>query len=147
MKTISLIFFAAFSCFAINVQGQVTNETEMGKVCKVYSGSEGLRVVMGRIGDEANNEMLIGIEGIDHPWSGKIFKAKVTKFDSKMDITIEVDGKPWTLLTYRYDYILYLSKYGNENPERRLKYSETSSQDCKPEWLRADYLKQEAGSN
>ncbi len=126
---------------------QVTTSTEMGKVCKIYTGSDGLRVVMGRIGPEANNEMLVGIEGIDHPWSGKIFKAKVAKFDGKMNISIDVDGKPWVLLTYRYDFILYLSKYGTEEQERYLKYSDSLSAECKPEWLRADYLKQENGGN
>ncbi len=147
MKKHKAIFLIVYSCFIMVANAQVTNETEMGKVCKIYTGSEGLRVVMGRVGPEANNEMLIGIEGIDHPWSGKIFKAKVARFDGKMDVTIEVEGRPWVLLTYRHEYILYLSKYGNEQQERRLEYSDSLSSECKPEWLRADYLKQENGSN
>lgn len=130
-----------------NAEAQKNDRPEVGKYCKVYRDGEGLRVTITRIGKEKDNEVLIGIQGIDHSWDKKIFKAKVTGYDDKLDYTISHNGKTYIIITYRggygSGYSIYLPKENNvEKTDRRLVYDEAFSNECKPEWLLTEYLEQ-----
>lgn len=116
---------------------------EVGNVCKVYTGDEGIRISIARVGSADKNEVLLGIMGIDHPWSGKVFKAKVNKYDGKEDYEITVDGKPYVIMTYRNYYEVYLTSYGTTKTEQYVWYNNNPYPECKPEWLLTEYLEQD----
>ena len=120
----------------------------VGKYCKVYRAGEGLKVYLLRIGPESNNETLVGLDGFDHPWDGKIFRAKVVTADGRQEFTIQNNGRPFVVLVMRERYgqsTLFVPKYGTEQPERPIAYSEQLSTDCKPDILLSQYLNQPAG--
>lgn len=141
MKRIALI---AISCMMIAIAPATfaQKRPEVGNVCKVYTGEEGLRISTCRVGSVENNEVLIGIMGIDHPWNSKIFKAKVKQYDGKEDYEIMVNGKPYVIMTYRNYYEIYLTPYGTTKAEQYVSYDKNVSQECKPEWLLTEYLEQ-----
>jgi hypothetical protein len=119
---------------------------EVGRYCKVYQGGEGLKVYLLRVGPEAQNESLVGFDGFDHPWDGRIFKASVTKADGRQEFTIQHEGKPFVTLVFRERYgqsLLYVPKYGTEQTERAITYSEALSAECKPDILLSQYLNQQ----
>ena len=121
---------------------------EVGRYCKVYRAGEGLKVLLLRVGPEANNESLVCTDGFDHPWDGKIFKAKVVKADGRQEFTIQNNGRPFVILVFREKYgqsLLYVPKYGTEETERPVSYSEDLSAGCKPDILLSQYLNQQAG--
>lgn len=146
MKAIIVLLTAAI--MSINyANAQSKNERpEMGKVCKTYKG-EGIYVTTARIGAEKNNEVLIGITGVDHQWNGKIFKAKVKKNNANFDYVIKVDGQDYHIFVYRENwnggYSVYLKDYGSGKIEQRVAYNEWESKDCKPEYLLTEYLEQQ----
>lgn len=140
MKKIAFLAIAFLMIFSLNSKAQ--NRPEMGSVCKAYIGEEGLRITTCRIGSPENNEVLLGIMGIDHPWSGKIFKAKVRKYDGKEDYEITVDGKSYVIMTYRDYYEVYLTEYGTTKATQYVAYNQDASQECKPEWLLTEYFEQ-----
>ena len=125
-----------------------TARPEVGKYCKVYRAGEGLKVLILRVGPEANNESLVCTDGFDHPWDGKIFKAKVVKADGRQEFTIQNNGRPFVILVFRERYAqstLFVPKYGTEETERPIMYSEDLSAECKPDILLSQYLNQQAG--
>ncbi|GAB3643418.1 hypothetical protein [Spirosoma arcticum] len=120
---------------------------EIGRYCKVYRAGEGLKVVLLRVGPEAKNESLVAVDGFDHPWDGKIFKASVVKADGRQEFTIQNNGRPFVILVFRERYgqsTLFVPKYGTEETERPLSYSEELSANCKPDILLSQYLNQQA---
>lgn len=148
MKSIIVILTAAIMSISIttNAQSKNDNRPEMGSVCKTYKG-EGIYVTTARIGAEKNNEVLIGITGVDHKWNGKIFKAKVKKNNANFDYVINVDGQDYHIFVYRENwnggYSVYLKDYGSGKIEQRVAYDEWQSKDCKPEYLLTEYLEQQ----
>lgn len=152
IKKVTTLIFVLFSlCTMSMAQGK---RPEVGTVCKVYTGAEGLMITTCRLSEESKNEALIGFSGVDHPWNGKIFKAKVNKFKSNsnnnnfnLDYQIEWQGKKYTILTYRDSYrggfTAYLTPYGSLQPEHALSYNEGASSNCSPERLLTEYLEQE----
>jgi hypothetical protein len=131
-------------------QTRKTNDgrPEVGKFCKLYRAGEGLIVSLVRVGAEANNETLIGFNGFDHPWDGKIFKAKVVTADGRQEFTIQNNGRPFVVLVMRERYgqsTLFVSKYGTEQVERPITYSQELSGQCDPDIFLSQYLNQQAG--
>lgn len=119
---------------------------EIGRYCKVYRAGEGLKVLLLRVGPEAKNESLVGLDGFDHPWDGKIFKASVARADGRQEFTIYNNGRPFVILVFRERYgqsTLFVPKYGTEETERPLNYSEDLSAECKPDILLSQYLNQQ----
>lgn len=147
----SIILSYLFTLLSMFAMAQNNNRPEMGKVCKAYSSDEGLYVVTCRIGAEANNEVLIGINGVDHPWNGKIFKAKVIKKTSISSSNADIDykitdgSKEYNVLTYSSTsgYTIYLKPFGNTKGVNRAVYNKYKSNDCDPEWLLTQYLNQQ----
>lgn len=121
---------------------------EIGKYCKVYRAGEGLKVLLLRVGPESKNESIVALDGFDHPWDGKFFKASVVKADGRQEFTIQNAGRPFVILVFREKYgqsTLFVPKYGTEETERPLSYSEDLSAGCKPDILLSQYLNQQAG--
>lgn len=121
---------------------------EVGRYCKVYRAGEGLKVLLLRVGPDSKNESLVALDGFDHPWDGKIFKASVVKADGRQEFTIQNNGRPFVVLVFRERYgqsTLFVPKYGTEEVERSLVYSEDLSAGCKPDILLSQYLNQQAG--
>lgn len=146
MKTIFVMLTTTImSIHFANAQNKA-ERPEMGKVCKTYRG-EGIYVTTARIGPEKNNEVLIGVTGVDHQWNGKIFKAKVKKNNANFDYVIQVDGKDYHIFIYRESwsggYSVYLKDYGSGKIEQRVAYNEWESKDCNPEHLLTEYLEQQ----
>lgn len=139
---ISLLF--CIVCLSATTMSQPADNGETGRYCKKYNGGEGVIVTIMRIGDDKSNEALVAIEGVDHSWDRKIFKAKVNSYDNKKDFTISVKGKSFTALTWRDGrYILMLPKENAiEQMEFYLAYSKDLSGECKPEWLLKEYKEQ-----
>ncbi len=123
-----------------------TARPEVGRYCKVYRAGEGLKVLLLRVGPESKNESLVALDGFDHPWDGKIFKASVTKADGRQEFMIQNNGRPFVVLVFRERYgqsTLFVPKYGTEETERPLIYSEDLSAECKPDILLSQYLQQQ----
>lgn len=141
---IASLFAALFNLTAF-AQIKTTTRPEVGKYCKVYRAGEGLKVYLLRIGPEVKNETLVGFDGFDHPWDGKIFKAKVVTADGRQEFTIQNEGRPFVVLVFRERYgqsTLFVPKYGTELPERPIAYSESLSKECDPDILLSQYLNQ-----
>lgn len=120
---------------------------EVGKFCKLYRAGEGLIVSLVRVGPDSNNEMLVGFNGFDHPWNEKIFKAKVVTADGRQEFTIQNNGRPWVVLVMRERYgqsTVFVPKYGSEQVERPVSYSQELSGQCDPDIFLSQYLNQQA---
>ncbi len=118
---------------------------EVGKFCKLYRAGEGLIVSLVRVGPESNNEMLVGFNGFDHPWNEKIFKAKVVTADGRQEFTIQNNGRPWVVLVLRERYgesTVFVPKYGSEQMERPVRYSQELSGQCDPDIFLSQYINQ-----
>lgn len=114
---------------------------QVGKYAKVYKGSEGLYLTVARIGPAENNETLLVIEGVDHPWDGKIFIAKTQKYPNKTEYAIQVDGKDYVVFINRSGSgEVYLQKIGNPD---HVYYDEDRSKQVIPEHFLTAYLKQQ----
>jgi hypothetical protein len=114
---------------------------QVGKYAKVYKGSEGLYLTLVRIGPAENNETLVTIEGIDHPWDGKIMIAKAKRYPRKTEYTIQVDGKDYVVFINRSGSgEVYLRKGGNPD---HVYYDEDRSRQVIPEHFLTAYLKQQ----
>ena len=114
---------------------------QVGKYAKVYKGSEGMSLTLVRLGPVENNEALLVIEGVDHPWDGKIMIAKAKKYPDKTEYTIQVDGK---------DYVVFINRSGagevylqnGGNPDYAY-YDADRSRQVIPEHFLTAYLKQQ----
>ena len=125
---------------SVYAQNKELPRPEIGKYCKVYRGTENLQITMLRVGKEAANEVLFEMVGIDHPYDGKILKAKSVVDGLRTNITIKVDGRDWVIATKRNDeqsssWSIYLPNKGAKESEYQVYYSEARSADCKPEYL------------
>ena len=150
MKHLAISFLASLLLHlpVLAQSGKVTdNRPQVGKFCKLYRAGEGLIVSLVRIGPEANNETLIGFNGFDHPWNEKIFKAKVVTADGRQEFTIQNNGRPWVVLVMRERYgqsTVFVPKYGSEQVERPVAYSQELSGQCDPDIFLSQYLNQQA---
>ena len=140
MKEI-LSITAVLCCISLFGNAQKTTaRPEVGKYCKVYRGSENLQITMVRVGKESANEVLFEVVGIDHPYDGRIMKAKSVVDGSRTNIKIKVDGNDWVIATRRNDqqsngWSVFLPNKGAKESEYEVYYSEAHSGECKPEYL------------
>ena len=116
----------------------------MGNICKTYRGG-GVYVTTARIGPLQNREMLIGVTGVDHPWNGKIFRARTKTNNADFDYIIDADGQDYHIFVHRKSsgHAVYLKNLGGGKIEQRVAYDERRSADCKPEYLLTEYLEQQ----
>jgi hypothetical protein len=113
---------------------------QVGKYAKVYKGSEGLYLIIVKIGPAKNNEVMFLLEGIDHPWDGKIMIAKANKHSNKIEYVIQVDGSDYVVFINRSGSgEVYLDKTGSP---QRVYYDEDRSMRIIPEHILTIYLKQ-----
>ena len=116
---------------------------ETGAFVKAFKGEEGLIVSLLRYGPEGNNEFLLKIENIDHPWNHKIFKLKKHGDDYKAKYWTYEDGVPkGILLISGRDYGGYKVFLKNRSSGIYLKYDEALSGRSVPKDLLDEYLQQ-----
>jgi hypothetical protein len=131
-----------------NAQDGKKTRPEVAQYCKVYVNNENLQVSTTRIGKEENNEILIEIFGIDHPFDKKIVKAKVVEYNNSIDMTMQHEGKDWIIITKRGSeswndtFTVYLPNKGKKSSQFNIAYSKELSNQCKPEFLLTAYLEQ-----
>jgi hypothetical protein len=142
----SFLFVLSFS--NANAQDGKKSRPEVAQYCKVYVDNENLQITTTRLGKPENNEILIEILGIDHPFDKKIFKAKVQESSGSMDATIQYEGKDWVILTKRGseswndNFMVYMPNKGKKPSEFKILYSKELSNQCKPEFLLTAFLEQ-----
>lgn len=118
-------------------------DMEIGIIVKVFKGEEGLMVSLLRYGPEENNEFLLKIENIDHPWNHKIFKLKKHGDDYKAKYWTYEDGVPkGILLISGRDYSGYKIFLKNRSSGIYLRYDEVLSGSSVPKDLLDEYLQQ-----
>lgn len=144
---LSLLLVFGISSIAFS-QDSKTSRPEVAQYCKVYVNNENLQVSTTRVGKPENNELLIEIFGIDHPFDKKIFKAKVLEYNTSIDVTIQYEGKDWVIMTKRGsegwndNFMVYLPNKGKKQSEFTIMYSKDLSNQCKPEFLLTAFLEQ-----
>lgn len=105
-----------------------------------YSGEQGVKVWTLRIGERAENQALVQIEGIDNDWDKKIQKMKVEKTSKDTRYSTTVDGKPYVVLIVDNSWgQLYVP---GESRETQVAYDESLSEEGNAQWFLTDYLKQ-----
>ena len=140
-KIISELFLMAVVLLITATLALGQARPQVGKYAKVYRGSEGLYLTLVRIGPDENNEALLTIEGIDHPWDGKIMIAKAKKYPDKTEYAIQVDGKDYVVFINRSGSgEVYLQRSGSPD---YVHYDEDRSRQVIPEHLLTAYLKQQ----
>ena len=117
---------------------------EMGKYGKAFKGTEGEIVEIARLGPVEAAEFLIKISRVDHPWDGKIWKAKAINAGNGLDYSVEsADGRLNVIVergqASAKSYQLYLE--GSSPIE--LRYDEALSKESLPEHLLTEYLEQQ----
>jgi hypothetical protein len=137
-----LIFMTAILLFTGSLS-LAQSRPQVGKYAKVYKGSEGLYLTLVRIGPAENNEALLTIEGVDHPWDGKIMIAKAKKYPQKTKYAIQVNGEDYVIFINRSGSgEVYLQGKGSDNPDH-VYYDEDRSRQVIPEHFLTAYLKQQ----
>ena len=99
MRKLSLLFVIAVGLLS-NLQAAEI-PPEMSRYTMAYSGGEGYRVWVARIGSKENQEVLVQITGIDHKLDGRVIRAKVVPSagGGSVKYTATVDGQPYELLS------------------------------------------------
>lgn len=114
---------------------------QVGKYAKVYKGSEGMSLTLVRLGPVENNEALLVIEGVDHPWDGKIMIAKAKKHPNKTEYAVQVKGSDYVVFVNRSGSgEVYLNK--SDNPDS-VYYDEERSRRVIPEHFLTAYIEQQ----
>ena len=74
---------------------------EMARYTMAYSGGEGYRVWIARLGSKENQEALVQISGIDHKLDGRVMRAKMVPNvgGGSVDYTTTVDGQSYKRLS------------------------------------------------
>ena len=113
---------------------------EMSPYTTAYSGGEGYRVWIARIGPKANQEALVQISGIDHKFDGRVLRAKLVSSANGANVkyTATVDGQSYELLTVegtRATLRITGAPWSSD-----LSYDKTLVNDRAPQHLLTDYL-------
>lgn len=74
---------------------------EMSRYTMAYSGGEGYRVWIARLGSKENQEALVQISGIDHKLDGRVIRAKIVPNagGGSVKYTTSFDGQSYELLS------------------------------------------------
>ena len=114
---------------------------EIAKYVKGYSGQEGIKVWMLRIGPTAQNEALVQIGGVDHDWDMGIQKMKLEPGQRGTKYVTTVDGKRFVALTLESSWgEVYLP---GRNNSQAVYYSKQLSEQSNAEFFLTDFLKLE----
>jgi hypothetical protein len=135
----SLLFLTGFA------HGE-TARPEIGPQVRAYSGSEGLKVWVLRVGPRTANEALVQIGGVDHDWNMKIQKMAMDVVREQPRYGLTVKGEKFVVLILDGEGggELYLP---GESRARHVSYSADLSEQGNPEAFLTDYLEQAKASH
>lgn len=116
---------------------------EVGRYVKAFSGDLGVIVWMTRIGPSSKNEVLIQVEGVDHPWDKVITKHRVDYANDRETYTATLpDGSEFqTFLLKETTGQLFLPNGGRS---LHVSYDRGLAAQGNPQHFLTAYLKQEA---
>lgn len=140
---LTIIVIILFVCNFIFVNSIALSDErpEVGKYAKVYKGGEGLYVTVLRIGPREKEESLFLLEGVDHPFDGKVMVAKKTRHNKKTEFTIQVNGKNYVVFIKRGSTVNYVYLGRHDDPTN-VEYNEALSRNIKPQHFLTRFLKQ-----
>lgn len=141
MRYLFIVFLSTF----LSLMTMAQQRPEVGRYSKVYTNGENLTVTITRVGSGEQHEVLVLINGADHSWDQKIFKAKAnTATGQSRDFTTTWKGKNYTILSWKDGYYtLYLPMENiMENVQNPLKYQGVAF-DNTPDRLLTAYLEQQ----
>jgi hypothetical protein len=72
---------------------------EMSRYTAAYSGGEGYRVWIARIGPRESQEALVQITGIDHKLDGQVLRAKIIQSGTALKYSTTINGQRYDLLS------------------------------------------------
>lgn len=114
---------------------------EVGPQVQAYTGAEGVKVWLARVGPRTADEALVQIGGIDHDWNMTIQKMARQEVNGQQRYSVSLGGRKFVALILHGEGrgALYLPGSSRERP---VWYSEELSAQGNPEAFLTDYLKQ-----
>jgi hypothetical protein len=118
---------------------------EVAETVMVFRGDLGLTLSVLRIGKPEADEVLLKYSGVDHPWSGKVMKAKKVHAGTGFDYRIVQGDAEYTTLVERAEswgsgsfFEVYLK--GRDRNGSRVVYDEKASKEASAQGLLSEYL-------
>ncbi|AHF78827.1 hypothetical protein Sant_3855 [Sodalis praecaptivus] len=112
---------------------------EVGDEVSVYTGPDGIDVLVLRYGPTRVSEALVQFSGSKHAWEGKIQKLEVKKTAAESLYWLNVQGKRFVALTVAKDGSGRITLPG-ETQAYPVAYDATLSAQLSPQYFLADYL-------
>ncbi|WP_266159043.1 hypothetical protein [Dyella silvatica] len=141
MKALLRLLSLCLLLVAASVIHAETARPEVGPQVRAYSGSEGLKVWVLRVGPRTANEALIQVGGIDHDWNMKIQKMTMEMVREQPRYSLTIKGEKFVALILDGEGggEIYLP---GEAKARHVSYSAELSEQGSPEGFLTDYLGQ-----
>ncbi|OIV46882.1 hypothetical protein BK025_08345 [Sodalis sp. TME1] len=112
---------------------------EVGDEVSVYTGPDGIDVLVLRYGPTRVSEALVQFSGSKHAWEGKIQKLEVKKTGAESLYWLNVQGKRFVALTLAKDGSGRITLPG-ETQAYPVAYDAALSAQLSPQYFLADYL-------
>jgi hypothetical protein len=142
LARLGLILSFVFCIHSAAMADERPARPEVGRYIKAFSGDTGVMVWMVRIGPDSDNEVLIQVEGVDHPWDKIIRKHHKEANGARETYTTTVNGSDWqTLLVTDASGELYLPNVGHP---LKVTYDRGLAAQGNPQHFLTAYQKQEA---
>ena len=133
----------ALLCLTLTCLAHAAERPDAGKYVKAYSGNEGVKVWITRVGPAEKAEVLLQVTGIDHPWDGLIQKARVENRDLSRRYIIRQNGQDYIVLALDRDSGTLFLPYQPDNLRSlQLKYDENLSSRGNPQHFLTEWLEQ-----
>lgn len=128
--------------FCMQSAAMADERPEVGRYIQAFSGDTGAIVWMVRIGPDSSNEVIIQVEGVDHPWDKLIIKHHKATSGARETYTTTVNGADWqTFLVTEASGELFLPNVGHSI---KVAYDRGLAAQGNPQHFLTAYLKQEA---
>lgn len=102
MKTFGwMASFLLAMMMSVGAQAATEPRPVVGPQVKAYSGQEGIKVWLVRVGPRAANQAIVQIGGIDHDWNMKIQKMDLQSVRDESRYSLKVEGQPYVALILR----------------------------------------------
>ncbi len=139
--------FCAVSVFLVAAHVMADERPEVGRYVQGYSGEEGVKVYIVRLGAADKSEALVQITGIDHKTDGVIHKATlVNNGDNRRSYNIKLEGnkeETEVLRMERNGSRLLMRVYPHGWNDYAISYNEELSQSINAEHFLTKFLEQE----
>lgn len=142
MSVIRSVWAVLFSVCLLGSSVAMADEArpEIADKIFAYSGEQGVKVWVLRVGDRSANEALVQVAGVDNEWNLRIQKAKVEKTNKDTRYSVQKDGKPYEVLRLNRDIgELYLP---GETQALRVGYNDELSMTGRPQAFLTEFLEQ-----